>query len=933
MFCTGERQLELRLALVQAELEQADDVSDGRRPHVLLVLQDGCTPPPGVLDRLIARWGTNVHVLWFGTSPAAAPSAVEKLIHVGADGTLTSPHFSWASAKWIVDDAAQRLMRANGLDECSEIARSLAPLYDARAAIVGEGLPTVVPLAALIQETVAPATTERAFPILLGRTETGPLTIDLAVLGPHLMIGGTTGSGKSELLQTIAAWIVATYGPDQARLFLFDFKGGATFAGMEGLTSTMGYVTNLTRSELTRALKFLEAELTQRQRRFARGRTPRGGRIRSYEQYRAAYPDEELPRIAVLFEEFGALVGEYESARKTAVCIAQQGRALGVHVVIATQRPSPAVIDSEVQANVAARIALRTVTADESQIIISSNDAAQIPPDAQGRALLRVAGHGLTPFQAGYGGHTEGAVVSHIYFTPFVPRTPSECLEDSDPPLGTTDFEAVLTAHGAVRDDYSPEFDEASVQRGAPTLEASFSGRAIPVPDRFISLQENEVAAGTCDDVSAQTRFERTFDLSRGALLLAGGVGSGKSWGLVALAQQIRSRLGQNCEIVGIDSSGDDLGQVDRSPFNWIVNVSDSKPMELLLRQLETELHSRRNSPVTNRPAYIIIDDIQQMYEQFAYTNDDLARLRTWSDLIRRGRRERIYVIAGSPSQQFGNPSLRGVFAHRLQLRPQPDDVDAFPAAADLHRGVALDTANRQVQLYAPATGGDTTLGPVRFGPLPTKLMLHRNSVPTRPGAVFLGLTQLERIPVLFVPLPDRPLIVASASRSERDLAVTHVESQLLNAGYAVVDVRALMSVDTDVDEVTRELELSGKGSPVVVVMRDVQGRNEADGEVAAALVTKAAGRWPLLLSVDPSALRSSAMFAGPARDALRGLPLHDGFVWYFGPSDRHVIDAARATLSSTLDISDDDERVVGRGWLVTPHGAGIAQIPTWRNE
>lgn len=939
LYCSGQEALDDRLALVDSEMKQAEELDARPLPHVMLVLQDGCAPSPTALDRLLVRWRSNVHVLWFGTAQSAAPSSIDSVVELEVGGTLRSlGALEWDTARWAADVNQEFAARDKGHDQCSEIARNLAPLYDCRAALEGEGLPRLVPLGRLLEPGAPSTSSRRELKLTLGWTELRPLTLDLVKDGPHLLVAGTTGSGKSELLQTLVSSVLANYDSTEVRLFLFDFKGGATFAGMEGLASTMGFITNLTRLELTRALRFVEAELTQRQERFARARTASGGRVRNYRQYRDAVPSEKLPRIVVVFEEFGALVGEFDSARKTVVRIAQQGRSLGVHVIIATQRPSNAIIDADVQANVAARIALRTVTADESHIIIGSGDAVQIPANAEGRALLRLPGQPPIAFQSGYGGYVDRPQAERIVFSPFAPLAFDRQAVETESTLETTDFERALALFGTQRPDYreDPAPERATRAKVSATLEPSFHGVPTRFPASSDELAPHLLVTGICDDVEEQNRFDHEVDLSRGALLVAGGVGVGKSSALVAFAQQLRRRFGRACEIVGIDSSGEDLAELDDATFNWIVNVDDGKAMELFRVQLEHELRSRRHSSVPRRSTYVLVDDVQQMYEQFAFSNDEMTRLRAWTDLIRRCRRNQIYFAAAAPSQQFGNPSIRGVFAHRLQLRARPDDVELFPAAAELHRGVAIDSLGRQVQLYAPIPGAEQkeSYAPVRFGPLPRDLSLDRSAAPSRPGAILLALTEIERAPVLFAPASGHPLVIMSDSASERGRVMDHAESELAYVGYEVLHARDLLSSDNDTRRLSATVSdrVSAGGGRTVVSIRDLHGPSEEVSQRLAAMMSVGSLTWPLLIAVDPECLVTESVDQLLVADAMKALPLDGAFVWNLGARNPRATAAIASLIRTQVEISEDDRQVPGRGWLVGPNGSGVAQLPRWRD-
>ena len=108
----------------------------------------------------------------------------------------------------------------------------------------------------------------KTLPIPIGLSDAGVLELDLIEQGPHMLIGGTTGSGKSELLQTITCGAISRYSPDEVSLFLVDFKGGATFAPFRRLPHVVGFVTDLDQRNVNRALDFLRSELRRREQAF-----------------------------------------------------------------------------------------------------------------------------------------------------------------------------------------------------------------------------------------------------------------------------------------------------------------------------------------------------------------------------------------------------------------------------------------------------------------------------------------------------------------------------------------------------------------------------------------------------------------------------------------------------------------------------------------
>ena len=224
----------------------------------------------------------------------------------------------------------------------------------------------------------------------LGRTAAGDLSVDLCRHGPHALVAGTTGSGKSELLQTLIAGLALAHPPDRCSFLLVDYKGGAAFAEAAALPHTVGLLTDLDGAATARALRSLTAELTRREALLAAHGAPD----------LTALPDAvALARLVIVVDEFAGLAEELPAFLSGLVGIAQRGRSLGVHLVLATQRPG-GVVSPEIRANCSLRICLRTTDEAESRDVLGSPQAAVLPVDTPGRGYLRAGGGAAVLFQA-----------------------------------------------------------------------------------------------------------------------------------------------------------------------------------------------------------------------------------------------------------------------------------------------------------------------------------------------------------------------------------------------------------------------------------------------------------------------------------------------------------------------------------------------------
>ncbi len=204
----------------------------------------------------------------------------------------------------------------------------------------------------------------------------GVVELDLVRDGPHAVVAGTTGTGKSELLVSWVLAMASRHPPQVVTFLLIDFKGGAAFAPLAGVPHVVGIVSDLDARRSRRAIESLRAELRRRELLLAE----RGAR--SIDELRG-----ELARLVIVVDEFAAVVSGQPELHEVFTDLAARGRSLGLHLVLCTQRPSGVIRDG-VLANVTLRISLRVTDRGDSAAMIGSDAAFVLPPSPRGRAVI-----------------------------------------------------------------------------------------------------------------------------------------------------------------------------------------------------------------------------------------------------------------------------------------------------------------------------------------------------------------------------------------------------------------------------------------------------------------------------------------------------------------------------------------------------------------
>jgi len=432
------------LADRQDELRKAGVTGRLNVPDVLVVI-DGARrlrSLPGVPQLLEHGPSVGIHLLCLENEGRFLPEECKAVGIISQDGNLSMRQSGAEGILTIRPDLVTPAW-------CERVARGMAALrdvsHDDDATLPDAArLLDVLGLASPTADRIASgwATGGTSTRAVVGISLDGPFALDLRRDGPHGLIAGTTGSGKSELLQTIVASLAVANRPDAMTFVLVDYKGGSAFAECARLPHTVGMVTDLDAGLVRRALDSLVAELQRREHTLAAAKAKD---LEAYLDARRRNPElATMPRLVIVIDEFATLVRELPDFVTGLVNVAQRGRSLGIHLLLATQRPS-GVVSPEIRANTNLRIALRVTDASESSDVIETPDAARIPKSAPGRAYVRLGAAALVPFQtARVGGKAPGrravaapppfiTSLAPAEFGDAAPRRPREVAVDETP--------------------------------------------------------------------------------------------------------------------------------------------------------------------------------------------------------------------------------------------------------------------------------------------------------------------------------------------------------------------------------------------------------------------------------------------------------------------------------------------------------------------
>lgn len=555
-----------------------------------------------------------------------------------------------------------------------------------------------------------------------GKNELVALNLHEKAHGPHGLLAGTTGSGKSEFLQTYILSLAVHYHPHEVAFLLIDYKGGGMAQPFKHIPHLLGTITNIEGSKnfSMRALASINSELKRRQRLFDQYV------VSHIDDYTTLYKEgkamEPLPHLFLISDEFAELKREEPDFIRELVSTARIGRSLGVHLILATQKPG-GIIDEQIWSNARFRVALKVQDASDSKEILKNGDAATIT--VTGRGYLQVGNNEVYElFQSAWSGapykeevlegEDDVALITDLGLYPLSGIATNVKKKSS----GLTEMEAVTAKIAKITSDLN-------IQKVAsPWLE--------PLPLRLEKKQEVTTIqpgfpVGMIDEPEKQSQSSIAYNWTKdGNLGVFGSSGYGKSYTLLTTILGLAENLSpEEANFYLLDYGNGSLLPLRQLPHTAdYFTIDEELKREKLVKLMKEEITKRKvtfqQSEVSNIHMYNNLSTEKLPLLYIAVDNYDIVREEMEeleAQLIQFGRDGQslgIYLFVAATRVQSVRQSLmnnlKTKIVHYLMDATEsftvigrvPFDLEPFPGRAILKKEDAYFT-----QIYLPASGAD----------------------------------------------------------------------------------------------------------------------------------------------------------------------------------------------------------------------------------
>ncbi len=813
-------------------------VSDLDAPLVLLVVDVAETPDISYPARVTAL------VVSAASDTPPAQSSRRLTVELAAS-TGGSPHDRMISS----DDQSPVTVSGCGLAEAEAVARRVS---HRGASTEGSSdssdhtidLPALLDTGNLAQfdphQQWSQRTEDSTMRVAIGCTGEGRLVhLDLKESayggsGPHGLVIGATGSGKSELLRTLALGLAMQHSPDELAMVLIDFKGGATFSQLAALPHVSALVTNLADdlALVDRMQDALVGELTRRQEILHASGYPSRQEYETARRTRTDLPP--LPSLFVCVDEFSELLAARSEFIDVFVAIGRLGRSLGIHLLLASQRLEEGRLRG-LESHLSYRIGLRTFSAAESRTAIGVPDAHALP-STPGAGYLRTGADELVRFTAGYvsGPLASGPAEQCAEVPVILPWTLSPVAEPNPRPARSRSVVRQGTAQGVGQQRSQLEF-AVSTMVGLghthaiwlpPLQEAPGLGDLLPdlaydprlgaISQHWRNQPGRQIPVGIVDRPRDQRREPLVLDLagSGAHLAVVGGSHSGKSTLLrTVVATLALTRTPHECQFFLLDQTGGGLDSLSGLPH--VVGVAGRGEPDLVRRLVEEvgEVMARRETYFREQgiatfdtylerravgtaddgygELFVVVDGWGALRAEFEHQEE---ALRQWAE---RALSLGVHLVLATHRWNDLRPTLRDLIGSRIELRlgdPLDSEVDRRAAATvptsrpgrgllpgPLHLLTASPTLHRAAGSATEAAASlarqvdSLWTGPrvPRIKSLPGRVDLSalRSGQPSRTD-LLLGVSDRAHGPATLDPSTDPHLLVRGGDRSGRSTAL-----------------------------------------------------------------------------------------------------------------------------------------------------------------
>ena len=519
---------------------------------------------------------------------------------------------------------------------------------------------------------------------LRGKDDIVALNLHENAHGPHGLVAGTTGSGKSEIVQSYILSLAVNFHPHEVGFLLIDYKGGGMANLFEDLPHLLGTITNLDGSESMRALASIKSELKRRQAIFG------DVGVNNINQYTKLFKSGEatlpMPHLFIISDEFAELKKEQPDFMAELVSTARIGRSLGVHLILATQKPS-GVVDDQIWSNSKFKLALKVANESDSNEVLKTPDAARITQP--GRAYLQVGNNEIYElFQSAWSGapYVEDVVErgfdSRVYEINQLGQGVllNEDLSEVDKTKDAkyTELDITVKYVQAVHTALNSEIVE---RPWLPPLEHKIVSSAIKTGHDVGKLEKQalNIPLGIVDIPEEQKQIEFGHDFFEdGNFAVFGASGFGKSTTLQTMALTLATNNSPTlCKLFIIDYGNSALAQFQKLPHTAdYLSIDDAEKLDKLMKLLMDELKQRKHKFATKAalnfrmynevadeklPAtFIILDNFDVVKE----VRDDLTEF--FVKLTRDGPGVGIFTVVSATSASAMKYSLISNFKTKI---------------------------------------------------------------------------------------------------------------------------------------------------------------------------------------------------------------------------------------------------------------------------